>query len=98
MDVLRKHMQIAAARPDLPELRLAIHITQEPSVKHVAPYRAGRPPFAQILGEVAARHDDVSALVYACGPGAMVNQVWDESNKLNSSKHRVHFHHETFEL
>jgi ferredoxin-NADP reductase len=60
--------------------------------------QAGRPAFAQILGEVTARHEDEAALVFACGPGAMVNQVWDESSKLNSSERRVHFHHETFEF
>ena len=98
MDVLREHYQIAAARPDLPELRIAIHITKEPSAKHVAPFKAGRPAVDQILGEVTVRHEGVSTLVFACGPGAMVNQVWDESSRLNSSTRRVHFHHETFEF
>ena len=37
-------------------------------------------------------------LVFACGPGRMVNQLWDETTARNSSGRRVDFHHETFEF
>lgn len=39
-----------------------------------------------------------STLVFACGPGRMVNELWDESIKRTSAQRRIDFHHETFEF
>jgi ferredoxin-NADP reductase len=99
MDVLQDHMQIASSRPDLPELRIALQVTRPANVKKVKPpFKVGRPDFAKMMSGISERHGDESTLVFACGPGAMVNTVWDESNKRNTKTRRVHFHHETFEF
>jgi NAD(P)H-flavin reductase len=44
------------------------------------------------------KEENSRAFVVACGPPAMVNQVWDLSIKKGISKVRFDFHHETFEF
>ncbi len=62
-------------------------------------FTRGRPDFAKVFDDAETNYMQVSnTLVFGCGPGGMVNQLWDESTKRNTSERRVKFHHETFEF
>ena len=100
IDVLRDFARTSEERVDLPELRLALNVTQADEEHDLLkpPFAAGRPDFSAIFDIITSRHDDESTLVFGCGPGQMVNQLWDQSAKRNTNKRRVHFHHETFEF
>eukprot|EP00978_Attheya_sp_CCMP212_P033940 scaffold139774_cov59-Attheya_sp.AAC.1 len=82
----------------LPDITISVHCTRTAKEDVEAPLIAARPDFPSILDECTLRFPESSTLVFACGPGRMINQLWDESNKRNSSTTRVDFHHETFEF
>ena len=65
-----------------------------------APLLTGRPDFKNIMDEAGLGKKE-PALVFACGPGMMVNGLWDECNarsKWKCHESRIDFHHETFEF
>ena len=95
--VLREYASVAARRHDLPELRLALHVTRAKAAL-APPFIAGRPKVDAMLQEVCERHCQEPTLVFACGPKLMVNSLWDASTQRNTAEQRVHFHAETFEL
>jgi hypothetical protein len=51
-----------------------------------------------MLDEVQDIHPGACTMIFACGPGRMVNQLWDEATQRNSKQHRVDFVHEEFEF
>ena len=58
----------------------------------------GRPKFANIFGKILKSHPNQPVLVFACGPGAMVNELWDLSTQHTRQGHRIDFKHEIFEF
>jgi predicted ferric reductase len=90
--------------PLAPALNLAIHITRDdencnnPQIVH------GKPNFEDVISQCVDEMSDFSRsmLVFACGPGSMVNQLWDVSMKKPMKKGnkriRVDFYHESFEF
>jgi NADPH oxidase len=65
-----------------------------------APMNPGRPEFSEIFADMDKRssQNHNASLVFACGPGAMVNELWDCSVTRTSQGVRTDFHHETFEF
>eukprot|EP00039_Didymoeca_costata_P024200 m.349238 g.349238 ORF g.349238 m.349238 type:complete len:96 (-) comp40962_c0_seq1:31-318(-) len=90
--------ETARENEDLPPLDLRIHCTRAKEGSLDASLIAGRPNFKSLLDGSQEKHPGASTLIFACGPGRMVNQLWDESTKRNKKNQRVEFHHETFEF
>jgi len=83
----------------LPSLDLRIHCSRAKPGSVEAPLLAGRPNFGNVLDEVNVGTVGNPSLIFACGPGMMVNGLWDEANRRAATgKERVDFHHETFEF
>lgn len=98
-DVLEGLARVAQQHRNLPELVLRIHCTREVKGSVDAPYLlAGRPDLPGLLEETSHANPGESTVVFACGPGRMVNTLWDEAVRRNSQQQRVDFHHETFEF
>eukprot|EP00038_Savillea_parva_P018065 m.22326 g.22326 ORF g.22326 m.22326 type:complete len:1212 (+) comp3975_c0_seq2:424-4059(+) len=97
---LLHYVDVSRSNRALPELDLRVHCTRAKAedASVVSPLIAGRPDFAALLDECAHDLPLASTLVFACGPGRMVNQLWDETTTRNRRGHRVDFHHETFEF
>jgi len=98
LETLQRHQATAVVDPTLPSLAVKIHCTRADSTEVHPPVVAGRPNFPAIMDDAADRAPGTSTLVFACGPGRMVNQLWDECTSRNSARHRIDFHHETFEF
>ncbi len=96
IDVLKECLRVAAASDDLPELIVSVYCTRVKPEAVAPPLLAGRPDFPKMLD--LATDGRSSALIFACGPEAMVNHLWDEATNRTSTDLRVDFHHETFEL
>lgn len=64
------------------------------------PMIPGRPEFLEIFEDMDKRSESKqnASLVFACGPGAMVNELWDSSVQRTAAGTRTDFHHETFEF
>lgn len=98
LDDFKAMIAAAATCPGLPPLDLRIHCTRAKGVVD-APLVVGRPNFTEILDAAQVGEPGNPSLIFACGPGMMVNGFWDEANTRNASKKgRVDFHHETFEF
>jgi len=64
-----------------------------------APLIPGRPKFPDIFDSIQKNHGiEKAALVFACGPSAMVNEIWDQCIARSVKGARVDFHHEVFEF
>jgi predicted ferric reductase len=87
-----------------PELKLAIHITREDEKCDNSQILYSKPDFDTVMHQCVEDMSEFSQsiLVYACGPGSMVNQLWDVSMKKklkkNDKRIRVDFYHESFEF
>lgn len=100
---LLSYHEISMQDPALPQLDVSIHVTREESTCDDAagPIIYSRPNFQLVIDDYkkkAALVGSSSILVFACGPGSMVNQVWDASMKNINKKLRVDFHHESFAI
>jgi len=60
------------------------------------PMIPGRPEFEEVFQEMDTIVGQDTSLVFACGPDAMVNELWDRSIRRSISGSRTDFHHETF--
>lgn len=101
LDLLMNYRQRSVEDTSLPRLILSIHITRDdPAVRNKGHILFSKPDFASLMEDcISSRHNGAtSILVYACGPGRMVNQLWDASMKKTSKLIRVDFHHESFEF
>jgi len=97
-DTLASHSLAARSNVSLPALDLRIHCTRAKADEVSPPLIAGRPDIPGLVNDAANSHPGESTLIFACGPGRMVNELWDETVKRNSRHHRFDFHHETFEF
>eukprot|EP00035_Acanthoeca_spectabilis_P003805 m.95689 g.95689 ORF g.95689 m.95689 type:complete len:333 (+) comp12337_c0_seq1:1946-2944(+) len=100
METLKELKATAEAEPTLPDLTVQVFCTRE---KEKDPngdgmVLTGRPDFSALMTEATERFARSSMLVFACGPGKMVNQLWDEATSRNTRHQRIDFHHETFEF
>eukprot|EP00038_Savillea_parva_P004495 m.138613 g.138613 ORF g.138613 m.138613 type:complete len:1032 (-) comp11487_c0_seq1:152-3247(-) len=98
LDRLLTYDSAAKTDTSLPELELCIHCTRAKANDVTPPVMAGRPDFNKLLDQSSDGLPTSSTLVFACGPGRMVNQLWDETIKRTRRGRRVDFHHETFEF
>lgn len=98
LGVLEEMQLIANADPSLPDLTLHVHCTRTKDCTAVGAVKTGRPDFSQLLFEATDPNSECATLVFACGPGKMVNELWDECTSRNSRHQRIDFHHETFEF
>ncbi|KAL3806863.1 hypothetical protein ACHAXA_004574 [Cyclostephanos tholiformis] len=101
LEQLLIYRELSTHEPSLPLLEVSIHITREESAHKIEsrPVFYTRPDIPQMMNECTAKAVEAgssSILIFACGPGSMVNQVWDASMKKNSKRIRVDFHHESF--
>lgn len=81
---------------EFPNLNLSIYVTKEQDLSD--PLLSGRPDFSTIFDKIQEDNANKSILVFACGPSAMINKLWDESVQRASPTTRIDFHHETFEF
>eukprot|EP00039_Didymoeca_costata_P031832 m.36239 g.36239 ORF g.36239 m.36239 type:complete len:143 (+) comp9058_c0_seq1:362-790(+) len=91
------HIEASKKHQRLPTLDLRIHVTRSKKTLR-KPLYSGRPVFPKILNELSQSHSGASTLIFACGPGGMVNTLWDEAVARNSKHQLVTFHHEVFEF
>jgi predicted ferric reductase len=90
--------------PLLPSFKLAIHITRPGEKCDDDQVVYSKPDFDIVMNQFIEDMSDASKsiLVYACGPGSMVNQLWDASMKTplkkNGKRIRTDFYHESFEF
>ena len=84
--------------PNRPTLNLMVYITRSKE-KLVMPFVAGRPDVANLFRVMMEDHDDDdAALVFACGPQALVSETWDQSIHHTMQGKLVDFHHEIFDF
>ena len=104
LEMLNQFRLKAMEDPMLPSLNLAIHITRDDEVLNNEQIIYGKPDLDAVVSRCVDEMSDFtrSMLVYACGPGSMVNQLWDASMKKPVKKCgkriRVDFYHESFEF
>ena len=79
-----------------PPLVVRLYITRDKDLP--APLIAGRPDFTSILKTITDQHPDKSVLTFACGPGKMITELWDECRSQSSERRRIDFQHEVFEF
>eukprot|EP00804_Cyclotella_cryptica_P026232 CCRYP_009796-RC/>CCRYP_009796-RC protein AED:0.05 eAED:0.05 QI:1240/1/1/1/0.85/0.75/8/145/833 len=85
-------------------LNMSIHITREEEKCDNTQIVYSKPDFDNVMHQCVADMSEFSQsmLVYACGPGSMVNQLWDvimkKPMKKNDKPVRVDFYHESFEF
>ena len=104
LEMLNQYRLRSLEEPLLPNLNLAIYITREDKKYNNKQVVCGRPNFEEVLGQCIDEMSEFSRsmLVYACGPGNMINQLWDASMKKplkkNGKRIRLDFYHESFEF
>lgn len=95
--------------PQFPKLQVWIYVTRPPKDGLDAtspPLLPGRPEFAEIFNDLDKMDNNdqlrkinrAGTFVFSCGPGAMVNELWDLSISRTANGLRTDFHHETFEF
>ena len=91
---------LAAAKSSeqFPALVIWVYVSRAKREDLPFPLIKGRPQFKPMFEEIHDRHPDKAALVFACGPGAMINQLWDQCIQMTVTGARYDFHHETFEF
>ena len=83
--------------PNYPKLVISIYITRSKEQLE-PPFISGRPKISQIFHTMVSNHNDKAGLVFACGPGPMVAELWDYSIQYTVNGTRIDFHHEIFEF
>lgn len=86
-----------AKAPGRPRLVLSVYVTRSKEALS-APFVSGRPKVGKLFQDMMASHPDAAGLVFACGPGPMVAELWDNSIQSTIQGRRVDFHHEVFEF
>lgn len=98
-DVLHEMCLMSESDPTLPRLDISIHCTRAKEGETLGGnVIIERPSFPSIFDRTVDENPASATLVFACGPGRMINELWDESNQRNRANNRVDFHHETFEF
>lgn len=95
MAEIKKCMDNSSLR-HLPPLIVWVYTTREKTAEQ--PMIAGRPDFPSIFKTVSGAHPGKAALVFACGPSIMVQEIWDQTVKLSKKGERFDFCHEVFEF
>ena len=92
-------MCVAASQtPDKPKLVMMVYITRSKE-KLTYPFTAGRPDIGSLFSGVLDNHKPEEAgLVFACGPQALVSEMWDKSIQHTMKGRLVDFHHEIFDF
>mmetsp|Transcript_20159 Transcript_20159/g.43790 ORF Transcript_20159/g.43790 Transcript_20159/m.43790 type:complete len:817 (+) Transcript_20159:888-3338(+) len=102
LDLLNSFHLKSLEDPLVPDLKLSIHVTRDSEDAMIIGQQIvySKPQFNAVMDECVENMPEgqTSILVYACGPGGLVNQLWDASMKKKSKKVRVDFYHETFEF
>mmetsp|Transcript_1399 Transcript_1399/g.2503 ORF Transcript_1399/g.2503 Transcript_1399/m.2503 type:complete len:113 (+) Transcript_1399:2701-3039(+) len=102
LDLLNSFHQKSLEDPLVPDLKLSIHVTRDSDDTIVTGQQIiySKPQFNVVVEGCVENKpaSSTSMLVYACGPGGMVTQLWDASTKKNSKALRVDFYHEKFEF
>lgn len=89
---------IAASKAeDKPNLVLMVYVTRSKD-KLKPPFASGRPNIENIFKILMTNGKDHASLVFACGPQALVSELWDKSVQCTLRGHLVDFHHEIFEF
>jgi predicted ferric reductase len=94
----------SSQEPLLPTLNLFIYITRNDEKCNDEQILHGKPDFEEVVGQCVEEMSEFtrSMLVYACGPGNMVNRLWDvamkKPMKKNGRRIRIDFYHESFEF
>jgi NAD(P)H-flavin reductase len=94
-----EHCMEAANRPEMPQLTVLVYVSRLKPEEKTPGLIAGRPNMPKIFDAVNAANKGVGpTLAFACGPGAMVNEIWDLTVERTTEKDNIDFHHETFEF
>lgn len=88
----------AAKSPDKPNLVPMIYITRSKQKKLKPPFAAGRPNVGNIFRILDGHNPDEAGLVFACGPQALVSELWDKSVQQTVKGRLIDFHHEIFDF
>lgn len=90
-------------KPQFPKLQTWVYCTRGENLSE--PLLSGRPEFEEIFGELDTlkkqyphQSGKARTFVFSCGPGAMVNELWDLSVVRTARGLKTDFHHETFEF
>jgi len=89
--------EVQQAAENGPTLRLKVHCTRSQN-ELAPPLYQGRPKFNEIMDEIHNEFGKDHTFVFVCGPGLMVNDVWDNTNKQKRKGHHFEFHSEIFEF
>jgi NAD(P)H-flavin reductase len=93
-----EEMAVKSQLPQFPALQTWVYVTRGPDGMP-APLLKGRPEFVPIFDDLNKTVPaDKAVLTFACGPGAMVNEIWDLSVTRSAEGRRTDFHHETFDF
>eukprot|EP01114_Cavostelium_apophysatum_P023357 TRINITY_DN876_c0_g1_i1.p1 TRINITY_DN876_c0_g1~~TRINITY_DN876_c0_g1_i1.p1 ORF type:complete len:1084 (-),score=247.29 TRINITY_DN876_c0_g1_i1:17-3268(-) len=92
-----EELQAASKNPNRPKLHLMIYVTRSEAELGEG-FIKGRPKFDQLFDNFVKDHPTKATSVFVCGPGIMVQNIWDISTRKSRKGHRFHFHHETFEF
>jgi respiratory burst oxidase len=86
--------------PQFPNLITWVHISRAPKDEELPfPLLHGRPNIPSVMETIHGSHPKQAWNAFTCGPGAMVNEIWDTSIRLTKEQHAsIDFHHETFEF
>lgn len=104
LELLNKFHLKSLEDPLAPALTMSIHITREEEKCENPQIVYSKPDFDNVMHQCVDNMSEFSQsiLVYACGPGSMINQLWDVTMKKPMKKHdkriRVDFYHESFEF
>ena len=104
VEMLNQFCRSSYEEPLLPTLNLSIYITRDDEKYNDEQILYGKPDFKHVVSQCVDEMSEItrSMLVYACGPGNMVNQLWDATMKKPMKKNdrciRIDFYHESFEF
>lgn len=88
-----------AKRPEFPKLSVWVYVSRLGEGEEEEHLIKGRPNIKKVFDTVcAASGGKGSTLAFACGPAAMVNEIWDLSITRSDATTNIDFHHETFEF
>jgi predicted ferric reductase len=91
-------MCVAASKSaHMPNLVLMIYVTRAKD-KLKPPFASGRPNIENIFKILNSHGTEHASLVFACGPQAMVSELWDKSVQHTMKGRLIDFHHEIFEF
>jgi len=89
-----------AGKRGYPDLNVWVYVSQAPkgvALKEKFMTR-GRPNFAAVYDRVYTDQKGAPGITFACGPSAMIAELWDLCNQYTERGCRFDFHHETFDF